>query len=337
MRRPLTALLVAAGLLLAAAPQASALTLFSTRPADGVEGEEVRNHTVAEFSDEGSCRPSDYSATIHWGDGDSPGVVGQREAVSGSCVYFVRGSHTYRRAGNYPLSVTVSGTGETAASAPATATIREAEFRGEALAIEATSGAPFAGQVAEIHDGNRLSEAGDFAATIDWGDGSTSPGTIAGRDGRFTVDGTHTYAAAGEYRVTVTVAHAGRSVVLDPATVRVAEGSAVPPGPVVAGESAEFRLRVLGAPLSVAAVRRRGLLLRLTRGGSTVRRARLELRRGRRVVQRSTITLPARGSTVRLRWRLSRRAARGLRSGRYSVRLRISGLPALQAAFRLRR
>src|SRR5207253_3184451 len=48
-----------------------------------------------------------------------------------------------------------------------------------------------------------------YAAVIDWGDGSSSPGTIVapaeGGDGSYTVSGSHTYAAEGVYLLTVTV------------------------------------------------------------------------------------------------------------------------------------
>ncbi len=42
-------------------------------------------------------------------------------------------------------------------------------------------------------------------ATIDWGDGSTSPGTVSETNGSGTVHGAHTYATDGHYNVTVTV------------------------------------------------------------------------------------------------------------------------------------
>src|SRR5262249_20026733 len=43
--------------------------------------------------------------------------------------------------------------------------------------------------------------AGDFVATIDWGDGATSAGMVSGSNGAFTVDGSHTYAQSGQYTV----------------------------------------------------------------------------------------------------------------------------------------
>ncbi|HYN30580.1 MAG TPA: ExeM/NucH family extracellular endonuclease, partial [Dermatophilaceae bacterium] len=87
-------------------------------------------------------------------------------------------------------------------------------------------------------------------ATVDWGDGTTTPATVT--DG--TVTATHTYAAPGLYRVTVTVTdsfgNAGsacleRLVVVDPAAGRVTGGGwvqspagAVVGAPDVAGKAA---------------------------------------------------------------------------------------------------
>ncbi len=49
----------------------------------------------------------------------------------------------------------------------------------------------------------------DYSATINWGDNSTSAGVISGPDGNgvFTVQGSHTYAQAGNNTITVTVHH----------------------------------------------------------------------------------------------------------------------------------
>jgi hypothetical protein len=51
-----------------------------------------------------------------------------------------------------------------------------------------------------------VSVAGDFAATIDWGDGTATAGSVSGSAGSFTVSGSHTYAAPGTDTVTVTLA-----------------------------------------------------------------------------------------------------------------------------------
>jgi hypothetical protein len=47
--------------------------------------------------------------------------------------------------------------------------------------------------------------AADLAATIDWGDHTTSPGQVTTSGGGFAVSGTHTYSAPGRYQVQVSV------------------------------------------------------------------------------------------------------------------------------------
>ena len=49
------------------------------------------------------------------------------------------------------------------------------------------------------------SQASDFSATVDWGDGSGGDATIAGSQGSFTVTGDHTYTDQGSYTPTVTI------------------------------------------------------------------------------------------------------------------------------------
>ena len=56
---------------------------------------------------------------------------------------------------------------------------------------------------ADVYTGNTPS---DFTATINWGDGTTTAGTVAGGNGIFTVSGSHTYTSAGQDTVTVTLA-----------------------------------------------------------------------------------------------------------------------------------
>jgi Domain of unknown function (DUF4214) len=63
--------------------------------------------------------------------------------------------------------------------------------------IQATSGLPFSGVVATILDNDPSATPSGFTATIDWGDGTTSSGTITvDPQGGFDVSGTHTYTAS---------------------------------------------------------------------------------------------------------------------------------------------
>ena len=48
--------------------------------------------------------------------------------------------------------------------------------------------------VATFTDANPSATAGDFTATIDWGDGQTTTGTVTEKNGVFSVAGSNTYA-----------------------------------------------------------------------------------------------------------------------------------------------
>ncbi len=71
--------------------------------------------------------------------------------------------------------------------------------------VSATEGKLFSGQVATFTDGDTSATSADYAATITWGDGSSSAGTITGGGGTFSVAGSHTYAEEGTPQVTVTI------------------------------------------------------------------------------------------------------------------------------------
>ncbi len=64
-------------------------------------------------------------------------------------------------------------------------------------------------KVATFTHANGIEPANAFVATITWGDGSTSTGTITQSGTTYTVKGSHTYAKNGTYTVTTTVVEAG--------------------------------------------------------------------------------------------------------------------------------
>ena len=66
-------------------------------------------------------------------------------------------------------------------------------------------------KVATFTHANGVEPASAFVATINWGDGSTSTGTITLSGSTYTVRGSHTYTQNGSHTVTTTVVEAGGS------------------------------------------------------------------------------------------------------------------------------
>jgi phospholipase C len=163
------------------------------------------NGTVANFSDPtNDSTAGEYTATITWGDGQvSAGTI----TTAGAGAFTVTGSNTYAEEGLYPVTITlVDNVGDTT-TATGTATITDAtalQVTGQALA--AVEGLPFSGTVATFVDPSNDSTAGNYTATITWGNGQGTTGTItADGGGAYTVTSTFTYAEEGNYTVAVTV------------------------------------------------------------------------------------------------------------------------------------
>ena len=88
--------------------------------------------------------------------------------------------------------------------------------------LNPSAGLPFAAIVATFIDANPFGIASDFTATINWGDGQSSTGSV--RDdplGGFEVSGSHTYATGGAFTTTVTVRETGEGTHVGNATARV--------------------------------------------------------------------------------------------------------------------
>jgi hypothetical protein len=166
--------------------------------------------TVATFEDrDTSSTASDYSATIEWGDGaKSTGTV-----TGGSGSFSVSGDHTYAEEQSYPVKVRISDIDEpnNTAAATSTATVADAALGAGTLTVPRTSlGQPTSASFS-FTDANTGAATADFMASINWGDGSSTPGAVTGGSGNFTVSGSHTYAASASYPVTVEVTDDGGS------------------------------------------------------------------------------------------------------------------------------
>jgi hypothetical protein len=164
--------------------------------------------TLATFRDIGTDgTTADYTATINWGDGqNSSGTI----TSLGNLLFSVQGAHTYSEQGSYTATVSIKDHGGANASVSVTATVADAALGVTTNSIAATEGAGFSGQVATFTDPGSDGTIADYTATITWGDGQSSAGTISSNGmGGFNVKATHTYAEEGSYTLTVTIKDSG--------------------------------------------------------------------------------------------------------------------------------
>jgi len=107
---------------------------------------------------------------------------------------------------------------------PSTSAIDSASFSSDvsvtATPVVATEGLSFTGTAATFTDLGSTAAASEFNATINWGDGTTSscttsptsPCSVTGSNGTYSVSGTHVYAEEGTYGDTVSVTDSQLSV-----------------------------------------------------------------------------------------------------------------------------
>jgi hypothetical protein len=158
-------------------------------------------------------------------------------------------------AGSADTAPTVTLAPTTAGTFSETITLNPADSNGttnpalplETLTITGTYTPQFAGQmslasaiegtalsatttVASFTDTNTSDTAGTFTASIDWGDGTKTTGTVSGGNGSFTVTGGHTYADEGSFPVGVTITDTANNASLPlSGTVVAAEGDVFTP------------------------------------------------------------------------------------------------------------
>ncbi|HJT36557.1 MAG TPA: TIGR03118 family protein, partial [Pirellulales bacterium] len=188
----------------AAIAEADAFTgqLISSELTEGA----ARTVTVATFHDADTASlPGDFSATIDWGDGTiTTGVVS-----GGAGTFSVSGTHGYADEGTFTVRVTLADDSPGTAAVTLTGQVTIAD--GDALTPIAanftpTEGLAFSGAVATFLDANSAAKASDFTASIDWGDGTTTTGSVVGSGATISVTGNHTYAEEGSYPLRVALA-----------------------------------------------------------------------------------------------------------------------------------
>jgi PKD repeat protein len=206
------------------------------------------NANIASFTDPagaGDETPADFTATINWGDNSTTdtGTV----VSDGNGNYHVEApAHTYAEEGTYTVTVSVTH-GQSTAVTLKQVTVADQQLTGVTVTPpSATEGSATAANfnIASFTDPAGVgveTAAGDFTATINWGDNSgTVSGTVVsdGNGNYHIVAPAHTYAEEGNYTVTVTVTHAQLPAVSVTASVSVADaaltaGALTPPAAVV--------------------------------------------------------------------------------------------------------
>jgi PKD repeat protein len=217
------------------------LTAGTVTIGDGVEGT-AASHLSFSFTDAspGSVA-SDFAATIDWGDGTTS--AGTITSASGGG-FTVQGSNTYGDEGTYGVSITVRDSGGSSTSATGSAHVADAPLTGGALTIsDGVEGVTASNLSFPFADASPGATAADFTATIDWGDGSSTTGTVAAQPGGgFSVQGSHTYALLGSYPVSLTVLDDGGSTASTTGSAHVADapltGGALTVGDGVEGVTA---------------------------------------------------------------------------------------------------
>jgi hypothetical protein len=211
--------------------------------------------TVANFVDNAGDPSTDYTASVNWGDG----TITNGAIVTGSNGQFAVATpsvHTYAAFGDFTLTVTVTNTANNNATAVMSGTVAVAsddDFNSiTADAINGSPNQPLTNvTVASFTDTNTVTTPNELVATIVWGDGTSSAGTIMGGGGNFTVQGTHTYTQPGQDILTVEVADApadgqgtASTEASSTATIGLVAGTAtpiaVPEGTPTGGQIASF-------------------------------------------------------------------------------------------------
>jgi hypothetical protein len=216
--------------------------------------------TVASFTDPNpSDTASEFTATINWGNGDS--TAGTVESV-GSGAFIVTAvdpvsgkGFTYTAVGTYNVTISVKGPAGAQFTAFTTATVSDAPITATGMTLGLAPNLiftfpPFSGPVATFTDGNPNAMLSDFSATISWGDGTVSGGTITlspTMPGTFVVSGMHQFAPSSvPYQAIITIKSVGGSTATAFTTITISDTPITPGAPtaITAVESVPFTAQV---------------------------------------------------------------------------------------------
>ncbi len=192
---------------------------------------------------------SDFTATITWGNNTiSTGVVAPiPNSPPGS--FSVAGTTSYATAGTYTITIVVQDNMGDSTTIVSTADVANPVLTPVPTTVNLSTGvipSP-SPTIGSFFDTDTSAGQGNFTASINWGDGNSSIGTVTGSAGSFAVSGTNLYAAPGTYNITITVQdNLGDMTTIDskavvaspvltpiPTTVNFSTGVAPSPSPTI--------------------------------------------------------------------------------------------------------
>jgi streptogramin lyase len=191
----------------------------------------ILNAVVANFRDtDSTAQATDFHAAISWGDGSSS--LGSVQANGGGA-FSVLGNHIYSEEGTNPLSVTITDLNNTKdlggsfVTVPGTVQVNNAPLTVTSQTVVSTPTVVTPQTVVTVSnvllatftDAGGPEPLSDYAAKINWGDGTSSAGTITLSGTQFSVRGSHTFIAPSQIQVIVTITDDGGSASSATATV----------------------------------------------------------------------------------------------------------------------
>jgi cyclophilin family peptidyl-prolyl cis-trans isomerase len=156
--------------------------------------------------------PASFTAQINWGDGTpaQAGVLVRDSSGPAANAYTITGGHTYAKAGIYMITVTGTGNKGTPVVVRSQAVISAGPLHGVGQRLEVKGPTVLGRLLATFTDANSAGRRTDYIATIDWGDGLLSRGSITkARDGSFAVRGSHTYKDPETYAISIRIKKTG--------------------------------------------------------------------------------------------------------------------------------
>ena len=181
----------------------------------------------------GGAVAGNFTALIDWADGTTTAGTVIPGANGG---FDVNGGHTWRLGGYKPVSVRVNNAGSGAyVIAGSNNYVGVKPIAAKGVSLKGKALIPLAATIANFTSANPLAITGDFTATILWGDGTSSAGTVVAKaGGGYAVLAAHAYAAKGTFTAKVTINGISGATAVATSRITVAKG-VVSSGPTVGG------------------------------------------------------------------------------------------------------